>query len=344
MSQQKALLLEKAKGSFVVSDVPILKPGPGQLSIKIIASALNPVDWKIQAWDFFIQKYPAILGTDIAGDVEEVGEGVEGFSKGDKVFAQGFFVNEMGGFQQYTLIPAEIVGKIPPNIDYAQAATIPLGFNTAAIGLLHAQPEGAGLNPTFDLSVGYVGQPALVVGGSTSVGQYVIQLFKLLGFSTIIAYASAHHTEYLKSLGATHVIDRGEVPIEKVPEVVKKIADVPIKIAFNAVGDNDSRAACIAAIAEGGQVVDVNPEVEAKDPGNGKRVILVFGTSHHPPHREFGKILWKTLPKLVQDGAIVPNRVEKLPNGLAGIDEGLQKMKANKVSGVKLVAFPQETS
>lgn len=86
MSQQKALLLEKAKGAFVVSTVPILKPGPGQISIKVIAAALNPVDWKIQAWDFFMKKYPAILGTDIAGDVEEIGEGVEGFSKGDKVY------------------------------------------------------------------------------------------------------------------------------------------------------------------------------------------------------------------------------------------------------------------
>ncbi|KAJ3799542.1 GroES-like protein [Lentinula aff. detonsa] len=342
MSEQKALLLEKAKGSFVVSTVPILKPGPGQLSIKVVAAALNPVDWKIQAWDIIIKEYPVILGTDIAGDVEEVGEGVEGFSKGDKVFGQGYFVNEMGGFQQYALIPAEIVGKIPPNIDYAQASTIPLGFNTAAIGLLHAQPEGAGLNPTFDPNVNFSGQPALVVGGSTSVGQFAIQLFKLLGYSTVITYASARHADYLKSLGATHVIDRGEVPVGSLAETAKKIANTPIKIAYNAVGDNDTRAACVDAIVEGGQVVDVNPE--AKDPGNGKKVFSVFGTSHYPPHREFGRILWKTLPKLVQEERIVPNRVEKLPNGLAGIDEGLQKLKANKVSGVKLVAFPQETA
>ncbi|KAJ3979702.1 GroES-like protein [Lentinula detonsa] len=339
MSEQKALLLEKAKGSFVVSTVPILKPGPGQLSIKVVAAALNPVDWKIQAWDIIIKEYPVILGTDIAGDVEEVGEGVEGFSKGDKVFCQGYFVNEMGGFQQYALIPAEI---IPPNIDYAQASTIPLGFNTAAIGLLHAQPEGAGLNPTFDPNVNFSGQPALVVGGSTSVGQFAIQLFKLLGYSTVIAYASARHADYLKSLGATHVIDRGEVPVGSLAEASKKIANTPIKIAYNAVGDNDTRAACVDAIVEGGQVVDVNPE--AKDPGNGKKVFSVFGTSHYPPHREFGRILWKTLPKLVQEERIVPNRVEKLPNGLAGIDEGLQKLKANKVSGVKLVAFPQEAA
>ncbi|KAJ4475918.1 chaperonin 10-like protein [Lentinula edodes] len=344
MSQQKALLLEKAKGAFVVSTVPISKPGPGQISIKVIAAALNPVDWKIQAWDFFMKKYPAILGTDIAGDVEEIGEGVEGFSKGDKVFCQGFFVNEMAGFQQYTSIPADIVGKIPSNIDYAQAATIPLGFSTAAIGLLRAQPEGGGLNPTFDPKVNFSGEPAIVVGGSTSVGQYAIQLLNLLGYSTIIAYASARHTDYLKSIGATHVIDRGEIPIGRLADAAKKIANAPIKIAYNAVGDNDSLAACIAAIVEGGQVADVNPQAKNEDSGNGKRVFTIFGSSHHPPHRDFARIQWKTLPNLVAEGKIVPNRVEKVPNGLAGIDEGLQKLKANKVSGVKLVAFPQETA
>lgn len=86
MAEQKALQLEKAKGSFVISTVPILKPGPGQLSVKVITAALNPADWKLQTLGVFIQKYPAVLGTDIAGDVEDVGEGVEGFSKGDKVY------------------------------------------------------------------------------------------------------------------------------------------------------------------------------------------------------------------------------------------------------------------
>ncbi|KAF9074243.1 medium-chain dehydrogenase/reductase like protein [Rhodocollybia butyracea] len=321
MAEQKVLFLDKPKGSFVVASAPILKPGPGQISIKLKASALNPVDWKIQDYDFFIQNYPAILGTDLAGDVEEVGDGVEGFSKGDKVFCQGYFVNELAGFQQYTLMPADIVGKIPSNIDYAQAASIPLGYSTAAIGLLAAHPI-------------VHREAALVIGGSASV-------FKHLGYSTIIAYASGRHTDFLKSIGATHVIDRGETPIEKVAETVKKIATTPLKIAYNAIGDADSRTACFDSIVAGGQVADVNGEV--KDAGNGKTVIAIMGTSHFPVNREFGRILWKNLPKLVQDGAIVPNRVEKLPNGLAGINEGLQRMKANKISGVKLVALPQET-
>jgi NADPH:quinone reductase-like Zn-dependent oxidoreductase len=339
MSEQKVLYLEKAKGSFVVSNAPIPKPGPGQISVKVFAAALNPVDWKIQAYDFFIQKYPVVLGTDIAGDVEEIGEGVEGFSKGDKVFFQGYFVSELAGFQQYTLIPADIVGKIPSNIDYAQASSIPLGFTTAAVGILAS--NGVALNPTFDPKVSFPGKRAFVFGGSTSVGQYAIQIFRFLGFSTIITYASARHTDYLKSIGATHVIDRAEVPAGSLAEAVKKIANAPVDVGFNAVGGAESLNACLDALVEGGQVVEVDPQ--AKDRGDGKKVIPVFGTSHAPQNREFGRVLWKHLPKLVQDGTIVPNRVEKLPNGLAGIDDGLKRLQANQVSGVKLIAFPQET-
>ncbi|KAE9395116.1 GroES-like protein [Gymnopus androsaceus JB14] len=343
MSLQKALLLEKAKSPFVVTDVPIPKPGPGQISVKVISAALNPVDWKIQAFNFLVEKYPAILGSDFAGDVEEIGEGVQGFSKGDKVFCQGSFTSEMGGFQQYALNPAELVGKIPSNIDYAQAASIPLGFMTAAVGIMSA--SGAALNPTctFDSSVTFSGKPAFVFGGSASVGQYAIQIFKILGFSTIITYASARHADFLKSLGATHVIDRAEVSVDSLAEVVKKITNnSPIEIAFNAVGDPDSRAACLNSLAQGGKLADVSPQ--AKEQGDGKKVFTIYGSGHTPQNREFGRILWKHLPRMIQDGTVVPNRVEKLPNGLVGIDDGLKKMKAHQVSGVKLIAFPQEVA
>jgi NADPH:quinone reductase-like Zn-dependent oxidoreductase len=86
------------------------------------------VDWKIQQSGIFVEKYPATLGTDVAGVVEEVGEGVAAFKKGDKVWVlihvsstgnahfseslhEGFYANDKAGFQQYTIVPAEIVAK-----------------------------------------------------------------------------------------------------------------------------------------------------------------------------------------------------------------------------------------
>lgn len=63
----------------------------GEILIKVQATSLNPVDWKIQKYGVFIEKFPAILGTDVAGDVEELGEGVNKFKKGDRVYASLFF-------------------------------------------------------------------------------------------------------------------------------------------------------------------------------------------------------------------------------------------------------------
>lgn len=85
MTQQKALILPQKGGDFVLGTKDIPKPGPGELLIKVHAAALNPVDWKFQKYGFPIEKYPTVLGSDGAGSVEEVGEGVQGFMKGDRV-------------------------------------------------------------------------------------------------------------------------------------------------------------------------------------------------------------------------------------------------------------------
>ena len=87
MSQQKALFLQAPNnGEFIVGTKDIPKPGPGQLLIKIHAAALNPLDWKIRAYGLYVEKYPAILGCDASGTVEEIGEGVNEFEKGDRVY------------------------------------------------------------------------------------------------------------------------------------------------------------------------------------------------------------------------------------------------------------------
>lgn len=86
--KQKALFLESKLGRFVIGERDIPKPSRGQLLVKIHTTALNPVDYKIQQTGLFIEKYPAVLGTDMAGVVEDVGEGVQDYVKGDKVYVQ----------------------------------------------------------------------------------------------------------------------------------------------------------------------------------------------------------------------------------------------------------------
>jgi len=99
---RKALYLIKKFGDLVVRDAPIYKPGPGEILIKIQATSLNPVDWKIKKYGIFIEEFPAILGGDIAGDVEELGEGVSEFKKGDRVYAGCFLLSSNSLFFFFT--------------------------------------------------------------------------------------------------------------------------------------------------------------------------------------------------------------------------------------------------
>lgn len=85
MSTHKALFLLEKQGDYAVKDVPTPKPGPGELLVEIEATGLNPADWKIHDYGVFITEYPAVLGTDAAGIVKEIGEGVTGFAPGDRV-------------------------------------------------------------------------------------------------------------------------------------------------------------------------------------------------------------------------------------------------------------------
>jgi NADPH:quinone reductase-like Zn-dependent oxidoreductase len=85
-TEQKALLLQAKFADFVVGPKSIPKPGPGELLVKVHSTSLNPVDWKIHKYGFLVENFPAVLGIDLAGDVEEVGEGVTDFVKGDRVY------------------------------------------------------------------------------------------------------------------------------------------------------------------------------------------------------------------------------------------------------------------
>jgi len=134
--QQKALILPQKQGNFEVGSRNIPNPGPGELLVKVQSAALNPVDYSIKETGVFMDHYPAVLGMDIAGIVEELGEGVENFHKGDKVLdkfaslprvfhcmyvcicstlvyrlAHGKFFNDNAAFQQYTLTIASFTAK-----------------------------------------------------------------------------------------------------------------------------------------------------------------------------------------------------------------------------------------
>ncbi|EIN12453.1 GroES-like protein [Punctularia strigosozonata HHB-11173 SS5] len=349
LAEQKALFLLTKNGEFAVQDTPVPVPGPGEVLARVEAAALNPLEWKIQApgvYQEFVQ-YPAILGSDAAGVVEQVGEGVTNVQKDDKIVWQGMLKNARGTFQRYALVPGARAVRIPPNVSLDEAASIPLALGTAFVALFNKKlAGGAELTPFWQVPAPYDGQPFVVLGGSTSVGQFVIQLAKVSGFSPIIATASERHTDYLKSLGATHVLSRS-LPADSLRAEVLKITPDSIKIAYDAVSTADTQKVGWSLVAPGGQFVVVLAPPDGVVHGqDGKELVWVKGNLSFKEleEDEAGRELYAHLGQWLRDGSIKPNRVQVIPGGLPAIPAGLELLRQDKVSGVKLVVHPQEVA
>ncbi|KAF8805433.1 GroES-like protein [Phlegmacium glaucopus] len=344
-STQKALLFEKEEIKPSLKTVSVPKPGAGQLLVKIKAVSLNPIDYKAPKWEGYIEQFPAVLGLDIAGDVEEVGDGVSDFKKGDRVVVQGSYRNDYAGFQQYTLGNAASTAKIPSNVSYDQASTLPVVLSAAYTALYNKHPHGLGFTPpTSPESWGqYSGTPIVVFGGAGSVGQITIQLAKLSGFSPIITTASLNHADSLKTLGATHVLDRNLDSAHLRSEIKKITNDAPIKTIVDGVSLEATQQAAFDLLSPGGQmVVFLDPFHQST---GDKNVIYAVGVATlHQNIKLFQTLYHDYLEGFLKEGVLKPNRVEVLPDGLEGIDEGLTRLSAHKVSRSKLVAHPQETA
>ncbi|KAJ7167674.1 chaperonin 10-like protein [Mycena filopes] len=354
MSTQQAIIVQSPHTPFVLGPRPIPSPDKGEVLVKIMSAGLNPMNWMQRDYNILVDEYPAVLGNDIAGVVEELGDGVEGFKKGDRVCAATL----NGGFQQYIILPAAILIHIPDSKGFDEVATFPVTFGTACVGLFAPAPIGLGLNPTFSWDRPQQGQSALVIGGGSSVGQFAIQMFKFLGFTRIVVYASKAHFEYLRQLGATECIDRSEVPVDS-------LATHPaLSPAVNVVYDTapvSSLNVAYDSVVEGGKIATVLPLAKIERDLEQKKVTLVQVQGYYagpdvlkfkrddvaayaalPEHTVFGRLLIKNLPEMLAKGVVVGNRYEVLPNGLAGILDGLERLQKGGVSGLKLVAHPQD--
>lgn len=179
-----------------------LSIGPAQLSavsrgeilVRNQAVAINPLDYLLQ--DVAILPwldYPIIAGSDVAGTVVAIGEGVHRFTVGDRVLGQavGTTVNQpaQGAFQQYTVVLAHMAAPIPDEMAATSAAVLPLGIGTAACGLYQSGKLGL-RHPSEDARP--TGETLLVWGASSSVGCNAVQLATASGYE-VIATASPHN-------------------------------------------------------------------------------------------------------------------------------------------------------
>lgn len=178
-----------------LGECPEPEVGPDDVLVRIQAASVNPIDWKMRAGDTRLileQRFPLILGNDFAGVIESAGRAVRRFKPGDEVFGRPD-KRRVGTFAERIAVRQEDLAAKPANLDFEQAAALPLVALTAwqvLVDLAHIGPGGK----------------VLIHAGAGGVGTVAIQLAKHLG-AQVAATASSPKHELLKSLGADQLID-----------------------------------------------------------------------------------------------------------------------------------------
>jgi NADPH:quinone reductase len=190
----QAAVMSSPRSLFQVGPIARPEPTQGQVLVRIKASAVNPLDLKIQQGEapHARQPLPAVLGIDLAGVVESAGPGVTQFRRGDEVYGMTGGVGGLqGSLAEYAAVDADLLARKPANIGMREAAALPLIFITAWEGLV----DRANIRP---------GQKVLVQGGGGGVGHIAIQIARAFG-AEVFATGSAKDEVYIGQLGATFI-------------------------------------------------------------------------------------------------------------------------------------------
>lgn len=232
-----------------LAEAPLPQPGPGHVRAKVAAAGISIGDWLTMAGLPFIARpsfgllspKKPVLGQEFAGTVDAVGDGVEGFAPGDRVF--GF---ADGAFAEYAIASAQHVARTPDQLTDTQAAATPVSALAAYQALTQV---GAAKR----------GSRVLVIGASGAVGTWAVQIAAALG-AEVTGVASAANAAMVRELGAAHVIDYATTDVTAAGHTYDVVVDT--------VGTTPLRALA-GTVAKGGKAVLVG--------SRGGRVLMGFG-------------------------------------------------------------------
>ena len=274
----KAVRVLEYGAQLVFNDVPMPTIARDEILVKIKSTAVNHLDLvkaSGTARQILPIDLPWIPGHEFSGVVEQIGSDVTAYAPGDAVFA----ANETGGaYAEYLAVKAETIAKKPSNLSFEEAASVPVASQTAWQGIFtHGHLEN--------------GQTILIHGGAGAVGAYAVQLASHAG-ATVIATASGHDEAYVKSIGASRVIDYREAQFEKVLQE-------KVDVVFDLIG-GDTQMRSFLVLKEGGHLVSaiqpVSPEESAKHGVSGAMMRLAPS----------GDVLAR-IARLLEEGTIRPD-------------------------------------
>jgi NADPH2:quinone reductase len=281
-----AYILETGSPDVIrVGELPRPEPARGQVLVKVEAVAVNPIDTYIRSGVVAMQlPKPFVIGCDLAGVVESVGDGVSGFERGMRVWCsnQGL-LGRQGTFAEYAAVDADWLHPLPKGVAARDAAAVALVAITAHLGLFRDAKLGSG-------------ETIAVIGGTGGVGSMVVQMAKLAGARVITTAGSDAKVEAAKGLGADEVIGYHR---ESIGKGLQRCAPQGVDVFWETRREPDFDVA-VAAMKERG------------------RMILMAGRDARPPFpvgpfyvKECslkGMVMFKATPREVAESAHEINR------------------------------------
>ena len=276
----KAIRIHEFGGPEVLKleDAPRPKPDADEVLIKVFATAVNPVDWKIRKGlrkEKFPTNFPLIPGWDVSGEIEEVGSDIKNFRKGDEVYSRPD-PTKNGTYAEYVVVKADQVGLKPKSIDHEKAAAIPLAGLTAWQGL-------------FDHGQLVAGQKVLIHGASGGVGTFAVQFAKWKG-AYVIGTASEKNIDFLKELGVDEVIDYNK---ERFEDNLKDI-----DLVFDTIG-SDTQKRSLEVLKNGGRLI-TTLKPENQEEAKAKNIHIEGFTAQSNPEQ------LEQIAQLIDEGKVKP--------------------------------------
>ena len=219
----KAIVCTKYGPPEVLQLKEVEKPTPkdNEVLVKIHASSLNAADLEILK-GVFVNRIAAplrpmhkILGTDIAGQIREVGRKVKQFQPGDEIWGDLSFPLGSGAFAEYVCVPEDALRLKPASMKFEQAAAVPTAGVVALQNLLAKRP----IQP---------GQKVLINGAGGGVGTFAVQIAKYFG-AEVTGVDSGEKLEMLRLIGADHVIDYNQEDFTKIGQHYDLILDIVVQ-------------------------------------------------------------------------------------------------------------------
>jgi NADPH2:quinone reductase len=238
----KAMVITKFGGPdvFEARDVPTPEPGPNELLVKIVATSINPVDYKVRkAGSWAGVEPPAIIGYDASGVVEKIGSAVTGFGVGDEVYYTPEISAAPGTYAEYHVVDEAIAARKPENLSHVEAASIPLAGGTAWGALVPRANVWAG--------------ETVLIHGCGGVGSLAVQIAKASG-ARVLATCSDYMVPIARELGADRAIN---YKTEDFVEIVDRETDSEgVHVVLDTVG-GDTLSRSIAVTRSFGDMVGI---------------------------------------------------------------------------------------